>query len=71
MHQTFSQRSVGVTSEADTRKSVATVDYLVNNSFQNIFFCVQQKKEVCTGLEQLEGEYDRIFSFGLIILLKA
>jgi len=23
--------------------------------YQNIFFCVQQKKEIHTGLEQLEG----------------
>ncbi len=33
-------------------KSVATIDSLVNNSFQNILFCVQQKKEICPGLEQ-------------------
>ncbi len=50
-------------------KSVATIDSLVNNSFQNIFFCVQQKKEICViCLEQLEGEYDRIFSFGELSL---
>jgi len=24
---------------------------------KNIFFCVQQKKGIQTGLEQLEGEY--------------
>ncbi len=52
-------------------KSVATIDSLVNNSFQNIFFCVQQKKEICViCLEQ----HDRVwqnFQFWWIIPLKA
>ncbi len=33
-----------------------TVNCLVTNIFQNIFFSVQQKKETHTGLEQLESE---------------
>jgi len=37
--------------------SMTTVDCLVTNIRQNIFFvCVQQKKETHAGLEQLEGE---------------
>jgi len=28
----------------------------LQNILQNMFFCVQQKKEILTGLEQLEGE---------------
>jgi len=28
----------------------------VSDILQNIFFCVQQKKEILTGLKQLEGE---------------
>ncbi len=35
---------------------MASINYLVNNIIQNIFFCVQQKKETHTGLEQVEGE---------------
>ncbi len=34
---------------------MATVNCLVTNILQNIF-CVQQKKETQTGLEQLQGE---------------
>ncbi len=38
---------------------------LVTNIFQNIFFCVKQKKETHTVLEQLEGEeIITIFIFG-------
>ncbi len=37
-------------------KSVATVNCLVTNILQNNVFCVQQKKETRTGLEELEGE---------------
>ncbi len=33
---------------------MATVNFLVTNILQNIFFCAQQKKE--TGLEQHEDE---------------
>jgi len=29
---------------------------LDTNILQNIFLCVQQKKEIPTGLKQLEGE---------------
>ncbi len=32
------------------------VNNLVTNILQNNLFCVQQKKETHTGLEQLEGE---------------
>jgi len=32
------------------------INCLVTNIFQNIFFYVQQQKEIHTGLEQLEGE---------------
>ncbi len=35
---------------------MATVNCLVTNIFQNIFFCVQQPKEIYTGLEQLAGD---------------
>jgi len=31
--------------------------HLVSDIHQNIFFCVQQKKEIHTGFEQLEGKY--------------
>jgi len=37
-------------------KSMATVKCLVTNILQNILFCVQHKKDIHTGLEQLEGE---------------
>ncbi len=37
-------------------KSMATVNCLVTNIFQNIFFCVPQLKELDTGLEQLKVE---------------
>jgi len=36
-------------------KSMASVNCLVTNNLQNIFYCVQQKKETHTGLEQHEG----------------
>ncbi len=39
------------------RKSVGTRNCLVNHILQNICFGVQQKKYICTCLEQLEGEY--------------
>jgi len=32
-------------------KLMATVNCLVTNIIQNIFFCVQQKKETHTGLD--------------------
>jgi len=32
------------------------INFLVTDILQNIFFCVQQKKETHTGLEQPEGE---------------
>ncbi len=35
---------------------MATVNCFVTNILQNIFFCVQQKKETHTGFEQLEDE---------------
>ncbi len=37
-------------------KNSMEVNLLVNNILQNIFFCVQQKKLIHTGLEKLEGE---------------
>jgi len=37
-------------------KSMGPVNYLVTDILQNIFICVQQKKEIHTGLKQLEGE---------------
>ncbi len=54
-------RQLTVTSDCSiffsiTWKSLATVNYLVPNIFQNIFFCVPQLKEVNTGLEQLKVE---------------
>ncbi len=38
-------------------KSMATVNCLVTNILQNIFFCAQQKREKHTYLKQLEGEW--------------
>ncbi len=35
-------------------KLMATINCLVTNILRNIFFCVQQKKETHTGLNQLE-----------------
>ncbi len=35
---------------------MATGNCLVTIIFQNIFFCVQRKKETFTGLEQLKAE---------------
>ncbi len=37
-------------------KSMAISNCLVTNILQNIFFCVQQKKETHTGLARHEGE---------------
>lgn len=36
-------------------KSMASSNCLITKIIQNIFFGVQQKKETCIGLEQLEG----------------
>jgi len=33
------------------------------------FFCVQQKKEMLTGLDQLEGEINYIYSYFVILLI--
>jgi len=33
-----------------------SINCLVTDVHQNVFFCVQQKKETHTGLEQLVGE---------------
>jgi len=33
-----------------------SINCLITDILQNIFFCVQQKKETHTGLKQLEGE---------------
>ncbi len=42
----------------------------VSHNLQNIFLCVQQNKDIHTGLELLEDECDdRIFMFGSTILL--
>jgi len=35
-------------------KSMGSIDWLP--ILQNVFFCVQQKKEIHTGLERLVGE---------------
>ncbi len=35
---------------------MATINCLITNILQNIFFFVQQNKETHTGLEQVEGE---------------
>jgi len=37
-------------------KSMGSINCLVTNILQNIFICVQQKKEIHTGVEQHEGE---------------
>jgi len=37
-------------------KSMRPLNCLVPDILQNIFFCVQQKIEIHTGLKQLEGE---------------
>ncbi len=36
-----------------SNKSMATGNSLVTNNLQNILFCVEQKKETHTGLEQV------------------
>ncbi len=41
---------------------MATVNWLVTNILQNNLFCVQQKKESHTGLEQLEDKEITEFS---------
>ncbi len=43
-------------------KSMATINIMVTNIFQNIFFCVQQKKEPHTCLEKVND--DNILIFG-------
>ncbi len=40
---------------------MATSNCLVTNILQNIFFCVQQRKEAHTGLGQLGRVNDRIY----------
>ncbi len=35
---------------------LGTVNFVFTNILQNIFICVQQLKEIYTGLEQLKGE---------------
>jgi len=37
-------------------KSIPPHNCLVTDNIQNIFLCVQQKRETHTGLEQHEGE---------------
>jgi len=37
-------------------KSMGSINCLVPNILQTILFCVQQNKEIHTGLKQLEGE---------------
>jgi len=39
----------------NTLKSMMFINCLVTRILRNIFFCVQQKKKIHTGLEQLEG----------------
>ncbi len=52
-------------------KSMGAANCLITNIFQNIFFCVKQKKETHTVLEQLEGEeIITIFIFGWTIPLR-
>jgi len=38
------------------RKSMGHINCLLTDILQNIFFCVQQKKEIHAGLKQLEGQ---------------
>jgi len=45
-------------------KSLGPINFPVTNIFQNIFFYVQQKREIHTGLEQLEDDDDSILIFG-------
>ncbi len=51
---------------------MSTVNCLFASILQNIFFCVQQKKEVRTGLDQLDGEWmmTELYFFGWTIPLK-
>ncbi len=49
-------------------KSMATSNYLIPNILQNIF-CVQQKKETDTGLEQLEDGNENVNILGWTINL--
>ncbi len=50
---------------------MATVNCLVSNILQNTFFCIQQKKEIHTGLDPHEGKWvndDRILFWGELCL---
>ncbi len=50
------------------QKSMATVNCLITNILQNIFFCAQYKKETHSGLEQVEdANDDNIFNFRQVI----
>ncbi len=46
-------------------KSMATINCLLTNILQNIFFCVQQKKEIHTSLEQHDMIFLSFFFFFL------
>ncbi len=35
---------------------MGTINFLITSILQNIFICVQHKKETYTGLERHEGE---------------
>ncbi len=50
---------------------MGTTNCLITSILQNIFFCVQHKKETHGGLGLLEGEenYDSIFILGWTIPL--
>ncbi len=48
---------------------MATVNCLVTSILQNIFFCVQQKKETHTGLGQLEGEFSFLDELSLSLII--
>ncbi len=39
-----------------TWRSIGTNNCLVTNILQNVFFCVQQKREIHMGLERHEGK---------------
>ncbi len=47
---------------------MATTNNFVSNILQNISFCVNQKKEVHTGLERREGEKMTILFLGELSL---
>jgi len=52
----FEERLAPLTSKVEKKNTIEVNGVKVPIVLQNIFLCVQQKKETHTGLQQLEGE---------------